>query len=99
MNMNFLMQQAQKMQKDMEKAQKELEAKVFDVSSAGGAIKISITGAKKIVSISIDKDIVDPDDVDMLQDMLMVACNEAITLVVNEEKKILSAQQANLRMF
>ena len=89
MNMNALMQQAQKMQKEMEKAQQELEAKEFEVVSAGGGIKVVITGAKNIKSIDIDKD--------MLQDMIVVAINEAITLVVNEEQKILAKQQANMR--
>ncbi len=98
MNMNALMQQAQKMQREMEKAQKELEAKEFEVVSAGGGIVIKITGAKKITSINIDKDIIDPDDKDMLQDMIVVAVNEAINLVSNEEQKILAKQQANMRM-
>ena len=97
MNMNALMQQAQKMQKEMEKAQKELEAKDFEVISAGGGIKITITGAKVVKNIEIDKDIIDPDDKEMLQDMIVVAVNEAITLVTNEEQKILAKQQANMR--
>lgn len=97
MNMNALMQQAQKMQKEMEKAQKDLEAKEFEVVSAGGGIKVTITGAKQIKSIDIDKDIIDPDDKEMLQDMIVVAVNEAINLIVNEEQKIVARQQANLR--
>lgn len=97
MNMNALMQQAQKMQKEMEKAQQELEAKEFEVVSAGGGIKVIITGSKNIKSIDIDKDIIDPDDKEMLQDMIVVAINEAINLVINEEQKILAKQQANMR--
>ena len=97
MNMNALMQQAQKMQREMEKAQKDLEAKEFEVVSAGGGIKIVITGAKVVKSIELDKDIVDPDDKEMLQDMIVVAINEAISLVVNEEQKILAKQQANMK--
>ena len=97
MNMNALMQQAQKMQKEMEKAQKDLEAKEFEVVSAGGGIKVTITGAKQIKSIDIDKDIIDPDDKEMLQDMIVVAVNKAINLIVNEEQKIVARQQANLR--
>ena len=60
MNINALMQQAQKMQKDMEKAQKQLESTLFEVESAGGAIKISIYGSRKIEKIDIDKDAIDP---------------------------------------
>lgn len=97
MNMNALMQQAQKMQREMEKAQKDLEAKEFEVVSAGGGIKVVITGAKEIKSIDLDKDIVDPDDKEMLQDMIVVAINDAIALVIEEEQKILAKQQANMR--
>lgn len=97
MNMNALMQQAQKMQREMEKAQKELEAKEFEVVSAGGGIKVIITGAKEIKSIDLDKDIVDPDDKEMLQDMIVVAINDAIALVIEEEQKILAKQQASMR--
>ena len=97
MNMNALMQQAQKMQREMEKAQKDLEAKEFEVVSAGGGIKVVITGAKEIKTIDLDKDIVDPDDKEMLQDMIVVAINDAIALVIEEEQKILAKQQANMR--
>ena len=97
MNMNALMQQAQKMQREMEKAQKDLEAKEFEVVSAGGGIKVVITGAKNIKIIDIDKDIIDPEDKEMLQDMIVIAINEAINLVINEEQKILAHQQANMR--
>lgn len=98
MNMQALMQQAQKMQKEMERQQKELEAKEFEITSAGGGIKVVISGAKEIKSIDIDKDIIDPDDKDMLQDMIVVAINEAINLVINEEQKILAQQQASMRL-
>ncbi len=99
MNMNALMQQAQKMQREMEKAQKELEAKTFEVVSAGGGIKVTISGAKKVLSIDIDSEIIDPEDKEMLQDMLVVAVNEAINKVLNEEQAILAKQQAGLRLF
>ena len=90
MNMNALMQQAQKMQKEMEKAQKELEAKEFEIVSAGG-------GIKEIKAIDIDKEIIDPEDKEMLQDMIVVAINEAISKVIDEEQKIVAKQQASLR--
>lgn len=97
MNMNALMQQAQKMQKEMERAQKELEAKEFEIVSAGGGIKVTILGNKEIKSIDIDKEIIDPDDKEMLQDMIVVAINEAISKVIDEEQKIVAKQQASLR--
>ena len=99
MNMQALMQQAQKMQREMEKEQKALEEKEFDLVSAGGGIKIKISGAKVIKSIDIDPDMIDPDDKEMLQDMIVVAVNEAIQFVLNEEQKIVAKQQANMRMF
>lgn len=98
MNMQALMQQAQKMQREMEKAQKDLEAKEFEIVSAGGGIKVIITGGKVVKSIEIDEDIIDPEEKEMLQDMIVVAINEAITLVSKEEQKILAKQQANMRM-
>ena len=98
MNMQQLMQQAQRMQREMEKAQKDLEAKEFEIVSAGGGIKVTMTGAKVVKNIEIDEDIIDPEEKEMLQDMIVVAINEAISLVIKEEQKILAKQQANMRM-
>ena len=98
MNMNALMQQAQKMQREMEKAQKDLEAKEFEIISAGGGIKVTITGSKVIKNIEIDEDIIDPEEKEMLQDMIVVAINEAINKVLSEEQKIVAKQQANMRL-
>ena len=66
MDMNALMRQAQAMQRQMMKAQRELEAKLFELDSSGGAIHISIYGSKKLESITIDKDAIDPEDKEML---------------------------------
>lgn len=77
-NMNNLMKQAQKMQKDMEKAQQELEGKTVEVSVGGGAISIVATGKKEIKEIIIKPEVVDPDDVEMLQDLILSAVNEAL---------------------
>lgn len=98
MNINMLMQQAQKMQKEMEKAQKELEAKTFEIVSAGGGIVVRIQGNKEILSVEIDEEMIDPAEKEMLQDMIVVAVNEAITKVVQEEQKIMSKQTQGLRM-
>lgn len=77
-NINNLMKQAQKMQKDMEKAQQELEGKTVEVSVGGGAVNIVATGKKEIKEITIKPEVVDPDDVEMLQDLIMSAVNEAL---------------------
>ena len=98
MNISALMQQAQKMQKDMEKAQKQLESTLFEVESAGGAIKISIYGSRKIEKIDIDKDAVDPEDKEMLEDMLKIAINEAMEKIDNEQAKIQAKMTSGMRM-
>ncbi len=81
MNMNSLMKQAQKMQESMAKAQEELEKKELEVTAGGGAIKIKINGKKEIQDIELSPDVVDPDDIEMLQDLIISAVNEAIRQV------------------
>ena len=98
MNINALMQQAQKMQKEMAKKQKELEEKLFEIESAGGAIKISIYGNRTIEKIDIDKDAIDPDDKEMLEDMLKIAINEAIEVIDNELAKIQQKMASSMGM-
>ncbi len=78
MNMNNLMKQAQKMQEQMMQAQAALEEKVIDVTSGGGAVKVVINGKKEIQDITIKPEVVDPDDVEMLQDLILTAVNEDI---------------------
>ncbi len=79
-NMNNLMKQAQKMQKDMERLQAELEDKEVETTAGGGAIKVVANGKKEIKEIIIDRDVVDPDDVEMLQDLVLAAVNEALRM-------------------
>ena len=78
MNMQQMMKQAQKMQKQMEEMQAELANKSLEVSAGGGAIKVTINGEKQITDLTISPDVVDPDDVEMLQDLVISAVNEAI---------------------
>lgn len=78
MNMNNLMKQAQKMQKQVESVQEELANKKIEMTSGGGAVKIVITGKKVIEQIKIDPEVVDSDDVEMLEDLILSAVNEAI---------------------
>lgn len=89
MNINQLMKEAKKMQADMEKSQEELVAKEFDASAGGGVIEVKVTGAKLIKEIKIKKEAVDPDDVEMLEDLILTCVNEAL-------KKVDSAQAAQL---
>lgn len=81
MNMNNLMKQAQKMQKQMADMQKELEEKKFEITSGGGAVKVTICGNKNVEKIEISPDVVDPDDIEMLEDLVLTAVNEAIRTV------------------
>ena len=81
MNMNALMKQAQKMQKQMEEAQAALAEQVVETTSVGGAVKVTATGKKEIKEIKINPDVVDPDDVEMLEDLILSAVNEALRQV------------------
>ncbi|MBQ8739106.1 MAG: YbaB/EbfC family nucleoid-associated protein [Clostridia bacterium] len=80
-SMNDMLRQAQKMQEDMQAKQAELEAKEYDVSAAGGAVKIKINGKREVLSIELDPDIVDPDDIETLCDSIVAGVNEAIKKV------------------
>lgn len=77
-NMANIMKQAQKMQRQMQEAQKEIEEMLITTTSGGGAVEVTINGSKQITDIKLSKDAVDPDDVEMLQDLIMAAVNEAI---------------------
>ena len=76
-NMNMI-KQAQKMQENMQKMQAELEAKEYSAQAGGGVVSATVTGKRELVSLTIDPEAVDPEDVEMLQDMIMAAVNEAI---------------------
>ncbi|MDF2674061.1 MAG: YbaB/EbfC family nucleoid-associated protein [Clostridiales bacterium] len=78
-NMNNLLKQAQKLQKQMEDMKEEIEKRTVEASSGGGAVTAIVTGKKEIVDIKIKKEVVDPDDVEMLQDLIIAALNEALT--------------------
>ena len=80
-NMQAMLQKAQKMQEEMAAKQAELEEQVYDISAGGGVVKVKINGKKEILSIDIDPEIVDPDDVETLSDILVAAINEAIKRV------------------
>ena len=91
MNINALMQQAQKMQQQVTKKQKEFEGKEFEFSSNGGAIKLKMKGSKEILSLDIDADLIDASEKEMLQDMLMIALNEAISKIDEEANAIMGS--------
>ncbi|WP_066195122.1 MULTISPECIES: YbaB/EbfC family nucleoid-associated protein [Gracilibacillus] len=80
-NMNKMMKQMQKMQKDMMKAQEELQEMTFEATAGGGMVKVVANGKKEIVDIEINEEVVDPDDVEMLQDLIIAATNEVLNEV------------------
>ena len=77
-NMNNLMKQAQKMQKQMEEASKELEEKEMTATAGGGVVEVTVSGKREVTKVKIDPEAVDPDDVEMLEDLIMAATNEAL---------------------
>jgi DNA-binding YbaB/EbfC family protein len=79
--MNNLMKQAQKMQKQMEESQKELEEKEFTASAGGGAVEVTISGKREVTKVKLAEEVVDPDDIEMLEDLIMAATNEAMRQV------------------
>ena len=89
MNINKLMKEAKKMQEDMEKSQEELTLREFDATAGGGTVSVKVSGAKELKEIKIQKDAVDPDDVEMLEDLILTCVNEAL-------RKVDIAQSASL---
>lgn len=88
-NMNNLMKQAQRMQRQMEESQKEMETKEFTAKAGGGAVSVTVTGTKEVKAVVLDKEVVDPDDIEMLQDLIVAAVNEAM-------KQVDEANSANM---
>ena len=89
-NMNNLMKQAQRMQRQMEEGQKELETKEFTAKAGGGAVEVTVTGKKEIVSVKLAEEVVDPDDIEMLQDLIVAAANEALRQAEDENNAMMS---------
>ena len=95
-DMNSLMRQAQKMQEDMAAKQAELEEKEYEISAGGGVVNVKINGKKEILSISIEPEIIDPDDKETLEDILVAAVNEAIKRVEDTNTDEMSKITGNI---
>ena len=87
MNMNNLMKQYQKMQKKLEETQEELAKKEYTGQAGGGAVKIVISGEKKVLKVSLNKDAVDPEDVETLEEMIALAVNQALTEIEKDSSQ------------
>ncbi len=91
-NMNSMMKQAQNLQKKMMKTQAELATKTIEASSGGGMVKIIANGAQRVESIALEKEVVDPEDIGMLQDLILAAVNDAL----NKSQEMVSSEMSKL---
>ena len=89
-NMNNLMKQAQRMQRQMEETTKELEEKEYSASAGGGAVTVTVSGKKEVLSVKLAEEVVDPDDIEMLQDLIVAATNEALCKMEEESQAAMS---------
>ena len=89
-NMNNLMKQAQRMQRQMEETSKELESKEYTASAGGGAVTVTVSGKKEVVSVKLSPEAVDPDDIEMLEDLIVAATNEALRKVEEASEAAMS---------
>jgi hypothetical protein len=88
--MNNLMKQAQKMQRQMEENQKALEEKEFTATAGGGAVEVAVSGKHEVIRVKLAEEVVDPDDIEMLEDLIVAATNEALRKVDEETQAVMS---------
>ena len=98
-NMNNLMKQAQKMQRQMEEGQKELESKEFVAKTGGGAVEVAVNGKKEVLRIQLSEEIVDPDDIETLQDAVLAAVNEAMRQAEEASNEVMGRMTGGLGGF
>ncbi len=97
-NMNNLMKQAQKMQRQMEESQKAMEEKEFEATAGGGAVTVKVSGKKEVLSVKLSEEVVDPDDIEMLEDLIVAATNEALRQMEAENAKSMEALTGGLNL-
>ena len=95
-NMNNLMKHAQRMQRQMEESQKELETKEFTAKAGGGAVEVTVTGKKEVTKVKLSQEVVDPDDVEMLEDLVMAATNEALRMAEDANAEVMNKMTGGL---
>ena len=95
-NMSNLMKQAQRMQREMEESQKELETKEFTAKAGGGAVEVTVTGKKEITKVKLSEEVVDPEDIEMLEDLVMAAANEALRMAEEASAEVMSKMTGGL---
>ena len=89
MNMQALMKQAQQMQEQLKKAQEELKASEFVGSAGGGMVNVTVSGAKEVLAVSINPQAIDPDDIEMLEDLVTAAVNDALNKAAEKERELM----------
>ena len=97
-NMNQILKQAQKMQSDMQKMQEELESKEIETSVGGGAVTVKVNGKKELIDINIKPEVIDPDDIEMLQDLVISAVNEALRKVDDAQSSQMSKMTGGMNI-
>lgn len=97
-NMNSMIKQAQKMQEEMTRVQEELNEKEYDTTVGGGAVKIVMTGNRILKSVSIQPEVVDPEDVEMLEDLIVSGINEVLRSIDEDSEKRMSAISGGLNI-
>ena len=90
-NMNNLMKQAQKMQRQMEETQKQLEEAEVAATAGGGAVEVTVSGRHEVTKVKLAEEVVDPDDIEMLEDLIMAATNEALRKIDENSQKAMGA--------
>ena len=95
-NMSNLKKQAQRMQRQMEESQKELESKEFVAKAGGGAVEVTVTGKKEITKVKLSPEVVDPDDIEMLEDLVTAAVNEALRMAEDANAEIMNKMTGGL---
>ena len=97
-NIQQLAKQAQKLQEDMEVASAELETKEYDATAGGGAVEITVSGTREIVKVKLAEEVVDPDDIEMLEDLIVAATNEALRQVEEASASAMSRLTGGMGM-
>ena len=95
-NMANLMKQAQRMQRQMEESQKELETKEFTATAGGGAVEVTVSGKKEVLKVKLSDEVVDPEDIEMLQDLIVAATNEALRKADEENAAMMNKMTGGL---
>ena len=95
-NMNNLMKQAQRMQRQMEEKQKEMEEKEWEATAGGGAVTVKVSGKREIVAVKLSPEVVDPDDIEMLEDLIVAATNEALRKLEEDSSAMMESLTGGL---